>query len=82
MTDLQENSEYEINDNITNVFPFDPGGDSRLNPFEERGIDGNQGGDSRSNPFEERGNDENHDGPSLKDHGDNARIEAIHLGRV
>ena len=30
--------------NGTNHFPFDPGGDSRSNPFEERGNDGNQGG--------------------------------------
>ena len=37
---------YEINDNVTNIFPFDPGGDSRSNPFEERGNDGNQGGPS------------------------------------
>ena len=28
--------------NGTNHFPFDPGGDSRSNPFEERGNDGNQ----------------------------------------
>jgi len=32
--------------NVTNIFPFDPGGDSRSNPFEERGNDGNQGGPS------------------------------------
>ena len=32
--------------NVTNLFPFDPGGDSRSNPFEERGNDGNQDGSS------------------------------------
>ena len=32
--------------NVTNTFPFDPCGDSRSNPFEERGNDGNQGGPS------------------------------------
>ena len=32
--------------NVTNLFPFDPSGDSRSNPFEKRGNDGNQGGPS------------------------------------
>jgi len=32
--------------NVTNIFPFHPGGDSRSNPFEEKGNDGNQGGPS------------------------------------
>ncbi|KAG2411349.1 hypothetical protein I3760_Q009000 [Carya illinoinensis] len=33
--------------NVTTLFPFDPGGDSRTNPFEERRNDGPQGGPSR-----------------------------------
>ena len=38
--------------NISNLFPFDVSEDSRSNPFEERGNDGNQDGPSLKDPLQ------------------------------
>ena len=38
--------------NISNLSPFDVGEDSRSNPFEERGNDGNQGEPSLKDPLQ------------------------------
>jgi translation initiation factor IF-1 len=37
--------------NVSDLSPFDVGEDSRSNPFEERGNDGNQGGPSLKDPL-------------------------------
>ena len=38
--------------NVSNLSFFDVGEDSRLNPFEEKGNDGNQGGPSFKDPLQ------------------------------
>uniref|UniRef100_A0A2N9GA30 Reverse transcriptase n=1 Tax=Fagus sylvatica TaxID=28930 RepID=A0A2N9GA30_FAGSY len=61
---------------------FEPrrlGEDSRSNPFEERGNDGNQGGPSLKDPLQVP-DEANYKIKSQEDQGSNARIGAIHLG--
>jgi hypothetical protein len=38
--------------NVSDLSPFDVGEDSRSNPFEERGNDGNQGGPTLKDPLQ------------------------------
>uniref|UniRef100_A0A2N9FRX0 Reverse transcriptase domain-containing protein n=1 Tax=Fagus sylvatica TaxID=28930 RepID=A0A2N9FRX0_FAGSY len=47
-------SEYKVSAtfNVSDLSPFDVGKDSRSNPFEERGNDGNQGGPSLKDPLQ------------------------------
>uniref|UniRef100_A0A2N9GFC9 Reverse transcriptase domain-containing protein n=1 Tax=Fagus sylvatica TaxID=28930 RepID=A0A2N9GFC9_FAGSY len=47
-------SEYKVSAtfNVSDLSPFDVGEDSRSNPFEERGNDGNQGGPSLKDPLQ------------------------------
>jgi hypothetical protein len=47
-------SEYNVSItfNVSDLSPFDVGEDSRSNPFEERGNDGNQGGPSLKDPLQ------------------------------
>uniref|UniRef100_A0A2N9GV56 CCHC-type domain-containing protein n=1 Tax=Fagus sylvatica TaxID=28930 RepID=A0A2N9GV56_FAGSY len=73
--------EYKVSATFTvsDLSPFDVGEDSRSNPFEERGNDGNQSGPSLKDPLQVP------DGPitrsrAKEDQGSNARIGAIHLG--
>ena len=46
--------EYNISAtfNVSDLSPFDVGEDSRSNPFEERGNDGNQGGPTLKDPLQ------------------------------
>jgi translation initiation factor IF-1 len=46
--------EYKVSAtfNVSDLSPFDVGEDSRSNPFEERGNDGNQGGPSLKDPLQ------------------------------
>jgi hypothetical protein len=46
--------EYKVSAtfNVSNLSPFDVGGDSWSNPFEERGNDGNQGEPSLKDPLQ------------------------------
>ena len=47
-------SEYNVSAtfNVSDLSPFDVGEDSRSNPFEERGNDGNQGGATLKDPLQ------------------------------
>ena len=51
---LDFQGEYNINAtfNVSDLSPFDVGEDSRSNPFEERGNDGNQGGPTLKDPLQ------------------------------
>uniref|UniRef100_A0A2N9EWA1 CCHC-type domain-containing protein n=1 Tax=Fagus sylvatica TaxID=28930 RepID=A0A2N9EWA1_FAGSY len=73
--------EYKVSATFTvsDLSPFDVGEDSRSNPFEERGNDGNQSGPSLKDPLQVP-RWANYKIKSQEDQGSNARIGAIHLG--
>jgi hypothetical protein len=50
--DLPGENKVSATFNVSDLSPFDVGEDSWLNPFEERGNDGNQGGPSLKNPLQ------------------------------
>uniref|UniRef100_A0A2N9F337 Reverse transcriptase RNase H-like domain-containing protein n=1 Tax=Fagus sylvatica TaxID=28930 RepID=A0A2N9F337_FAGSY len=73
--------EYKVSAtfNVSDLSPFDVGEDSRSNPFEERGNDGNQGGPSLKDPLQVP------DGPITRSRAKKIKeamqgLDAIHLG--
>uniref|UniRef100_A0A2N9HJN7 Tf2-1-like SH3-like domain-containing protein n=1 Tax=Fagus sylvatica TaxID=28930 RepID=A0A2N9HJN7_FAGSY len=50
--DLPDEYKVSATFNVSDLSPFDVGEDSRSNPFEERGNDGNQGGSSFKDPLQ------------------------------